>query len=260
VGRNRDGEHSQTKVDMTEQNLTDGGAPNQSSAPVVTPTPVAASNEQPQERMLRQSEVNELIKGAKLDASRRAREEALAEFQKAPQNNSAQTPAPAQTQNPMSLDEFKRLAQEEAQKTYQQQQNHFAAHQMVQQFISKMEAGKQKYPDFETKVAQLQIDKIPELIPLINQAENASDVMYDLADPANAHKVSNILSNLRDPRTQHLAQIQINALSQSIKANETAKQQPNVKEPLSQIGHTATTIDDGKMTIADWQNQPWLRG
>jgi hypothetical protein len=246
---------------MTEQNLIDGGTQNSSPAPVVTSSPAPVSNDHAQEKMLRQSEVDGIVKGAKLDAHKRGYEEGLSASQKQQLANSQSptTPQPVSGNQPLSADEFKRLAREEAQSLFQQQQNHYASQQMVHQFINKMEAGKQKYPDFETRVARLQIDKMPELIPLLNQTENAADVIYDLADENNPHKITNILSTLRDPRTSHFALMQMQALSKSIKANEDAKKQPSVEEPLSQLSHSTMTMDNGSVTVRDRRRDPKLR-
>jgi hypothetical protein len=236
---------------MTEQNLTEETPQNQNTS--------LDANTTPQEKVLRQSEVDNIVKGAKLDAYKKGRDEAMAELQKQQQsqpatsqmNSAPQSMGGMQQQTP---DDIRRAIQDELTR----QSQHYAGTQILNQFISKLEAGKGKYPDFDSKVAQLQLDKIPEIIPLLNSVDNTADVLHDLGE--NPHKVGILLQSLKDPRTAHLAQAEMARISNSIKANQAAVNQPSVNDPLSQVIPSAIGTDNGSLSVRDYKNQSWLRG
>jgi hypothetical protein len=64
----------------------------------------------------------------------------------------------------------------------------------------------------------------------------------------------------RNPRQ---AQNELMKLSKSILDNKQAKndaQGQNVSEPLNHLQPTRVSGSNGKMSISDLRNQPWLRG
>ncbi len=210
----------------------------------------------PQEKTFTQAHIDSIVKGAKLDAYKKGRDEALASVQSQqqsmPQNTGNTSFGGMQQQSP---DDIRRTIQEEINRHSQ----HIAGTQILNQFINKINDGKNKYPDFENKVAQLQLDKIPELIPLLNSVDNTVDILHDFSE--NPHKVSLLLQSMRDPRTAHLAQAEMSKISNSIRANQDAlSQQRSVNEPLSQVTPSAIGADNGNLGIRDLKNQSWLRG
>jgi hypothetical protein len=122
--------------------------------------------------------------------------------------------------------------------------------------------GKNKYSDFDSVVAPLLDTNNPALAPLwqlANATDNAADVMYDFAkNPAKAANVLQIANNLGI----HVALGEVNAVSNSIKANEVAKSAPAQSEPLTQIqpSNLGTRNDADEMTSRDFRKKYRGRG
>lgn len=223
-----------------------------------------AQSEAIAEKMLKQSDVNELVGRARKEGRERGRADALAEVQKNTYSDSSSQSMGGMQQ--FSVDQLRQIAAEEATKKHQeyvkhaeQQQREALGQQIANDFASKISLGKQKYSDFDEKVAPLLEDlpNMPHLVLLANGIDNTADVIYDLA--ANPHKVGQLLT-LADKSTR-LAQIQMQQISSSIKTNQAASQQPSAREPLSQIKPSTVGIDNGSpKSVKDFKKMPWLRG
>lgn len=128
--------------------------------------------------------------------------------------------------------------------------------QMVHQFALKMSAGAQKYADFEKTVTALNLPSIPQVVQLANGFENTPDIMYDLGK--NPSKVSSLM--VLASINPQLAFEEMQRLSDSIKNNETAlANQPNIREPLSQIKSSNVGVGSGKLTSAERRQHPLYR-
>lgn len=136
-----------------------------------------------------------------------------------------------------------------------QQANEWQAQQIAQQFLGKLTAAKDKYPDFEETLATLEVHKFPEVVQLANNFDNTADIMYELAkNPTKA-----VLLKQCAQLNPNLAAMEIQRLSDSIKQNETAKQAPSAQPPLSQLTPSITKTDNSPITVRDYRNQSWLR-
>jgi hypothetical protein len=244
------------------------------SLPVETVAPEEAN-----EKLLRQSEVDKLIGREKKKAYERGKMDGLAQLQpaqaeaaqsapvaQAPVPQQAPTYAPQQQNSMGGMQQFnpdqiqqmidERLAKQ--QQEYQQRLNDDHNNRIANEFVTKLQAGKAKYPDFDKKVEPLlnSIGNIPEIAYLSNAVDNTADVIYELAE--NPTKIANILSLAQ--RTPHLAHAEMIKLSNSIKSNESASQTPSVNEPLSQLKPSTVGGDNGSLSVKDFKKMPWLKG
>jgi hypothetical protein len=116
-------------------------------------------------------------------------------------------------------------------------------------FISKVEAGKQDFPDYDSVVGQLPLVNMPHIVALARDVDNTAGVMYELAQ--NPTKIAS-LTQLMNLHPQ-LARNEMKKLSDSIKKNEEAKQQKQANEPLSRTQPSPVGIDNGTRSVRDFQ-------
>lgn len=198
-----------------------------------------------QEKMLTQDEVNKLVGRVRHDGYEKGRRDAQAELQG------------SQMSNPqITEDKLREMMREEAARVQEEQIRQAMAQQLIGEFAAKMAAGKDKYEDFEHKVAALDLAKIPEIIQLANGTDNAADVMYELANKP--YKIGNILGLYA--RAPHLAIAEMNNLASSIKSNQQAAQQAATPpEPMSQFKPSIAAGDNGKLSVRDFRKASYLR-
>lgn len=150
------------------------------------------------------------------------------------------------------------LTAESAMQLFAQQQQEIAKRAagdaLANQFFSKLDAGKNKYPDFEEKVAPLRQafaqGQLAHIALMANGADNTADIIYDLAN--NKGKIGNLLSLAQ--QSPSLAQAEISNLSQSIKTNESAQQQTNPNEPLGHLKPSTSSADNSQQSISALRN------
>lgn len=131
------------------------------------------------------------------------------------------------------------------------------ARTIEQNWISSMDAEKTADPEFSDLYDAINIEAQPNLILAMADMDNKAHVVKDLAQ--NPSKYANILA-LANGGSFGLARLELNKLSASIKANDTAKKQPKVDAPLSTIRASTIGGDDGNLSVSDYRNQDWLRG
>jgi hypothetical protein len=212
------------------------------------------------EKMVKQSDVDKAVKHAKHVAYEQGRRESLMQLQSqqpennpiAPTANNAQQPSNLGGMQGMTQDEVKRMIAEHEQNQAQQ----YHAHQIANEFLAKLESGKDKYPDFDKTIESLELSTIPQVVQLANTVDNTSDVMYELGK--NPHKVAGLLS-LSQLGNGRLAILEMKRLSDSIKQNQQASQQPIPPEPLSQLKPSNVGTDSGVPSIRDLRKQSYLR-
>jgi len=212
-----------------------------------------------EEKVLKQSEVNKIVGGAKLEAYEKGKREAIADIeQRRAEAQATQQPVqqPQSEQLTMTRDELRKMIEEEATTRTQQQQ----AQRVVDQFVGKMKLGMQKHDDFEETVTKLDIPNLPpQIIDWANSMDNTADIMYEVAK--NPGKFANLLTlSVTSPR---LAYDEFVNLSDSIKKNEEAKEKNSGQQntPLDQVKHSTTGIDNGApSSVSDYRKQPWNRG
>ena len=214
-----------------------------------------SSDEQSQEKMLSQSEVNRIVGAAKLDALERGKREALAEANANKEINATVDPNDPEKIT-VSKAELEQVILDTATKRSHQEQ----AERVVNQFVSKMQLGMQKYSDFETVAGKLNIPNLPpQLIDLVTAMDNTADIVYELGK--NPTKFANVLNLCNySPQAAHDELVR---LSDSIKKNQEAakKTQAKPNEPLDQAKPSTAGTDDGELkSVSDFRKQSWLRG
>lgn len=222
--------------------------------------PSVLENLETTEKLVKQSDVDKAVKHAKYVAYEQGRKEAFMQLPSpSPENNSSvettknnSAPSHLSGLQGMTPDEVKKMIAEHE----QQQAQQYHAHQIANEFLAKLEAGKDKYPDFDKTIESLELSTIPQVVQLANTVDNTSDVMYELGK--NPHKVANLLS-LSQLGNGRLAILEMKKLSDSIRKNQEAMQQPIPPEPLSQLKPSSVGTDNGVPSIRELRKQPSLR-
>lgn len=231
---------------MTEEILQ-----NQGLQPEMAPqAPVASAPPPIQEKMLPQSEVNELAGKIRADAYEKGKREAIMSQQMSASG------AQQMAQGSLNEEQVRQMMRDEAQKINAQQAQMLEAQRIVGEFASKMDLGKEAYTDFEDTVRQLDLRAIPEIVQLANSVGNTADIMYDLGK--NPYKIANL--KVLAQTSPHLARAEMNRLSQSITSNKQAVAQVSTREPLGQMKPSTASVDSGPMTLKDMKRQKWARG
>jgi len=206
------------------------------------------------EKMLPQSQVNELIGNAK----RQAAEKAVEEYKRLnAQAASAQAPQ-AQEQSSVrhsSEDEIKRLAGDEIKRHFsqleeqaQERANVDAANRIVGMFRDKIVAGKDKFEDFESVTGNVAMQYYPNVVQLLAEhVDNTADVLYHLAK--NRDKLYR-LESLSSHNTSD-AIYEIKRLADSIKSNDESSQAKHPNAPLSQQRPSNTGTESGSLSMSD---------
>jgi hypothetical protein len=149
-----------------------------------------------------------------------------------------------------------RIAQEEAFKD-QQLKQHMT--QVASNHDKQMSEGRSAYEDFDEVMKGFDPTKFPELVYLVAGIQNGGDILYDLQkNPTKLATLDRFAE--RNPRQ---AQDMLLKLSQSIKDNkqgQTDAQSQTVSEPLAHLKSSRVSGSNGKMSIKDLRNQPWLKG
>lgn len=204
-----------------------------------------------QEKVLKQSEVNELVGRVKHEAYTKGLRDAQVSIPNA-------APAQQQGQNmggmpQLTEEQVRQLIADEAQK-----QNSLAAvHQTLSNFAQQMTAGKGKYSDFDETVAKLgNLQNISHIVKMATDTGIAGDVMYELG--RNPGKVASLTTLAYI--NPDLANLEMTKLVNSIKTNEQASQAPDVQEPLSQVKPSTVGKDNGSNSVRDLRRKPWAKG
>jgi hypothetical protein len=238
----------------------DTGVQNQTpieQQPVQTQSENVTPAEKPAEKMFTQSQLQAIA----AKEARKAEEKAEARLRAEYENRYAQS---QQQQQAPSLGGIQQTSPEEIQRLIRQEAFNMSrehqARQIESDWLSAMDAEKTSDPEFAELYDAIGIEQQPGLILAMAGMDNKAQVVKDLAK--NPSKYANILM-LANGAAPKLAQMELNKLSASIKANEDAKKTPKVDAPLSQIRPSNIGGDDGNysnMSTSDFRNQPWLRG
>ncbi len=212
----------------------------QNSAPTEVP-PVA--QEAQAEKVLKQSEVNELVGRVKHEAYSKGMRDAQGSGQPAQPQGGSLGGMPQVTD-----DHVRQIIAEEAQKHAHMQ----AARGLLDNFVGQMDQAKGKYSDFDATIANLgDMKNIPHIVELAADTGMAGDVMYELG--RNPGKVAS-LTTLAYINPQ-LARMEMGKLKDSIKTNQEANQSPNVNEPLDQAKPSTVAKDNGSNTVRDFRKR-----
>jgi hypothetical protein len=214
-----------------------------------------SSNEN--ERVFRQSEVNEIIKKAKYGA--------VEDFKRL----SSQQPNYVQEKHSdsslkypdLSEDRLSKMVEEAASKHiervredafYEHQKN--MAQKIVQDFRLKTQSGRDKFSDFDTVTGDIEplMGNFPKVVELLAEhVENADEVYYALGK--DLLKMSGLQKLAEDAMPAAIREIK--KFSKSLKDNEEAKRIRQPNEPLSQLRPSNTGTDVGAMSVSDYRKK-----
>jgi hypothetical protein len=225
---------------------------------------VVPAQNAPVERTFKQEDINRIVQGVKRDAYEKGKNDTIKQLHASSGSPESFSSASQQPQgmggmpahNPVDVE---KLVEAKLQAhMHQRQLNDFG-----QQYEQKMMVGSKKYPDFDKTVEPLEIVKKvsdnPNFVLLTGSVDNTHDVLYDLAKPENADKLSRILTLSRE--SPQMAKMHIDALSQSIKQNELATQQKQPNPPLEQLKTSNAGMGSGdKPNKGYFKNNPKYRG
>jgi len=240
----------------SEQSLDAG---TQTQAPVEQPVaqsetvPAVESPKPAQtEKMFSQSQVAAIAAKEKRLAEERTEARVRADFEAKMSQQQSQPQSIGGIQQ-TSPEEIQRLIRQEAFNMSREHQ----AKQIEESWLSAMDAERVADPEFAELYDAIGIEQQPGLIIAMAGMDNKAQVVKDLAK--NPSKYANILT-LANGGSPKLAQMELNKLSASIRANSDAMKTPKVDAPLSQIRASNIGGDDSNMSTTDFRAQPWLRG
>lgn len=206
------------------------------------------------EKMIPQSQVNEIVGHAKREAAERAVEAYKRQAPPAQYENTQQQQT--SSHRGLSEDDVKRMAGDEIKKTFgqlqeeaQERANIEAANRIVGVFKDKIVAGKSKYDDFDAVTGNVAMQLYPNVVQLLaEQVDNTADVLYHLANNRDKLYRLEALSQHNTPDAIH----EMKRLSESIKANDQTLQTKHANAPLSQTRPSNTGTDPGNaLSMAD---------
>lgn len=206
----------------------------------------------PQERIFKQSELNEIVGRAKHEAVESFKRQQTQHVTSAPQTQQTQS----QNQRQLSEDDVKRLTSEELSRQREQWAREHEekvqmeeAQRVVNKFWEKMAPGKEIYEDFDSVAGNIKFQSYPNVVHLlVEHVDNVPEVLYELGK--NRLKLSELENasyhNVED------AIYEIKRLSNSIKANDSVSNVRTPNAPLSQQRPSNLGTDSGTtLSMAD---------
>lgn len=249
---------------MTEMAQGMSQSPETSSVTPASSAPTSAPVQHTQaptheERTYRQSEVTDIVKrerGEAVERYRRLQTEQPEYVAQKYGDAGRSQPQPAQSGH---LDEnrYRQIAAEEAQRLRDQwtqdaqtRNQEELAQRTVQNFWSKVNAGREKYEDFDKVTGDIQYASFPNVVQLLaDYVDNSGDVLYELGK--DRIKMANLESlAMMSPKD---AIVQAQRLAESVKQNATARNVRIPNEPLSQLRPSNTGADNGVMSVSDYR-------
>lgn len=207
------------------------------------------------EKLFTQAEVQRIAGRTKIETEQkvaeRVRREMLAE----------QQAAQVQTQIPGGLTEeqVRKIAIEATQKQ-QEEAGHLAvAQKIIGEVTTKLNAGYQKFSDFDPVVKTLELHRNPLLFKALNAVDNADEVAYEIAKSSRKRLLMKQAS--RSPDDYNDLVEEIRNISESIKTNNVALSNAKpIKQPLGQVKPSSTGVgSDGPTTVAEFKKMSWLK-
>jgi hypothetical protein len=195
--------------------------------------------------------VKKVVEREKAKAFERGKREALMEIQnQAPQAPEQQAPPQQQLGGmpQMSQADIERMIAEKAPLALQQHVQKLQQDQMVNTFVQKMQAAEQQHPGLEQELNNLNYNdpRMHSFIAMANQMENTGDIMKEVLD--NPSKMESLLNMAYNQPYQ--AQKALKSLSDSIKTNQTAKdEEVRARDPMSQIKSSTTSGNSEKSRL-----------
>lgn len=227
------------------------------------------------EKMLPVSQVNDLVKKAKLKGERKMQEQLDAAKQQIEQLQAQQAqsqPPQQQAQQPQGqpqgqqglppevqaqVMQLLQQKQQEDERKRHQEQIEQEVNQVANQYFGKMAAGKDMFEDFEAITADFNPSEFPQLVYLANEMDNTPALIYELSK--NPGKLADLAVLVE--KSPSMARAQLAKLSQSIKRNDEAKSGlQEAQDPLDRLKPSPTGTDGKKMGMRDLKQASYLRG
>lgn len=216
----------------------------------VSGVPIDVSHETPKKGPS-QTEVNDLISYAKQNSYKLGYEKAKEEIVKVTQQNqnNLNNTAPPSAASPnieaiveSKIEKYRQeLDQKNEQAHYQVQMD-----QLIGDLTIKTADAKNRYSDYAEVTASVDFSQIPEILALVNVADNAGDVLYELAK--NPAKIGSILNLVKSP---DLAKRVVMDISNSIKRNQSGQDQKFPKEPLDNMKPSNVGSGNGQESMEE---------
>ena len=207
----------------------------------------------PQEKMLRQSEVNDIVGKRSQEAASRAVEQYKRSQDSQSSNYQPQTNQHQSNQS-MSEERYRQVAAEEAQRFHEQQRSEWQtknetenAQRIVKSFYDKIASGKERYEDFDKVTSEIDLQSFPNAVQILAEhLDNSGDVLYEFGK--NALKLEQ-LERLAE-RSPRMAIAEAKRLAESIKANQSASNRKTPNAPLSQQRPSNLGTDSGSNALS----------
>lgn len=226
-----------------------------SSAQDVQGTPARSADE----RLFKQSEVNEIVGRAKREAEDKFSRlnSQQPEYAQQKYGNTSQQAFNQQQNASPSEDHYRKIAAEEAQRLRDQwvqearsKSEADQAQRIVNNFWNKIAPGREKYQDFEKVTGDIEYRSFPNTVQLLaDYVDNPHDVLYELGKDRLKMAQLEQLANM-SPKD---AVVQAQRLAQSIKDNEASTKVSLPREPLNQMRPSNTGTDNGVMSVSDYR-------
>lgn len=220
------------------------------------------TSEAPAEKMIPQSQVNELLKNRMGAAAQKAREEAAREYQQKLEELNAtkaqQDQRNGEVSREVDADALYQQVQERFNAEMQQRQIESQMSQVAQNYLTRVSDARGRYEDFDTTTQDFDPTAFPQLVYLVAGLENGGDIIYELAK--NPQKL--VTLDALAQRAPKQAQGELLKLSRSIADNQKAlaeAQGQQTNAPLDRL-QPSKISGGGPNSISEFRNQPWLRG
>jgi hypothetical protein len=218
-----------------------------------------AAPQQQQQPMLTQDQVNKIVAREKQRAAEAARREMEERIQAQEQRNTMVSRDADVAGIYQQVQERFNMEQDRLRKELEEKQLKEHMNQVANNYLSRVDAAKGSYQDFEDVTKDFDASAFPQLVYLLSGMDNAGHVLYDLSkNPLKLAAIDRLAE--RNPKQ---AQSELNKLSQSIILNQQAQEQApgqSTADPLDRLQPSKIAGENGKMGIKDLRQQSWLKG
>lgn len=209
------------------------------------------------ERLFKQSELNEIVKKVKHAAVEDYKRLSTQQPEYASQKYSE--PSRNASDQRSHESEIRRLAAEEAQRLRdewladaKQRSEADSAQKIVNNFWNKVAAGKESYEDFDAVTGDIEYPNFPNVVQILAEhLDNAGDVLYELGRDRFKMAQLEMLAE-RSPKD---ALTQARRLAESIKNNKSSANARQSREPLNQMRPSQSGADSGVMSVGDYRKK-----
>lgn len=211
-----------------------------------------------QKPVFNQRQMQDVVKREQRKAFERGKREAMMELEQQQQQAQQVQQPTEQPQNiggiaQLTQEDISRMIAEQAPQALSRHVQEMQHSNLVNSFVSKMQAAEQKYPGLEADLNSLNYEdpRLTSFIKLANELENTGDIMKEVLDnPTKLETLMNLSYN-----QPHLARKSLNALNDSIKVNQKAEQATQARDPMSKVNSSigAGMADSQNLSVKDLQ-------